>query len=66
MRTLTSMKKGMVDDCRGEVSSKKEPPIKGVVTIRKCEHCGHHEIGIITEEGQSLPLKPGKVQLIEE
>lgn len=36
-----------------------EKPIVGVVTARKCEHCGHHEIGITTEEGCYIPLKPG-------
>jgi hypothetical protein len=37
----------------------KEASVKGVVTARKCKQCGHHEIGIITEEGQYLALKPG-------
>ncbi len=34
-------------------------PIKSVITARKCAACGHHEMGIITEEGDYLPLKPG-------
>jgi len=33
--------------------------IKGVVISRKCSSCGHHEIGIITEAGKFLALKPG-------
>ena len=33
--------------------------IKGIVTARKCEHCGHHEIGITTDEGGYFPLRPG-------
>jgi hypothetical protein len=37
------------------------PPIKGVITARTCEHCGHHEIGIITDEGQFVSLRPGMV-----
>ena len=33
--------------------------IKGVVISRKCSSCGHHEIGIITEGGDFMALKPG-------
>jgi hypothetical protein len=36
-----------------------EKHLVGVVTARTCEHCGHHEIGITTEEGRYIPLKPG-------
>ncbi len=35
------------------------PLVKGVVTPRKCEHCGHHEMGIITEDGEYRGLKKG-------
>jgi len=31
----------------------------GTVVSRKCECCGHHEIGIKTEAGKFVPLKPG-------
>ena len=31
---------------------------KGVVIARKCSSCGHHEIGIITEAGDFMALKP--------
>ena len=59
--------KEWVDGNIEEISPKKEGAIKGVVTTRKCEHCGHHEIGITTEEGRYLPLKPGMaVELMEE
>jgi hypothetical protein len=34
-------------------------PIRGVITARKCAACGHHEMGIITKEGDYFPLKPG-------
>lgn len=45
----------------------KETSVKGVVTARKCKQCGYHEIGIITEKGDYLPLKPGmKVQIVPE
>lgn len=36
-----------------------EKEIKGTVTARKCEHCGHHEIGITTESDEFIQLKPG-------
>ncbi|MFC1895069.1 DUF6946 family protein [Thermodesulfobacteriota bacterium] len=35
-------------------------PIQGVVTARKCEHCGHHEIGITDSDGKYWPLSPGQ------
>ena len=39
--------------------------VKGVVTPRKCGHCGHHEMGIITEDGEYRALKKGmKIILI--
>ena len=34
-------------------------PIEGIVTARKCECCGHHEMGFTTEEGAYVPIKPG-------
>ena len=34
-------------------------PVKGVVKPKKCPHCGHHEVGIITEAGRFLALKSG-------
>jgi hypothetical protein len=40
--------------------------IKGIVTARKCKHCQHHEIGIVTDQGRYMPLKLGrKVILIK-
>ena len=40
-------------------------PIEGIVTARRCECCGHHEMGITTAEGIYVPLKPGmKVMLL--
>lgn len=32
---------------------------KGIITSRKCPLCGHHEVGIISEDGAFQPLKPG-------
>ena len=33
--------------------------VEGVVTARKCDCCGHHEIGITTQTGEYIPLRPG-------
>ena len=33
--------------------------ITGIVTARKCDCCGHHEIGITATDGRYIPLKPG-------
>ena len=33
--------------------------IEGVVTARECQCCGHHEIGITTQDGKYMGLKPG-------
>ena len=42
-------------------------PIKGVVKARECPHCGHHEIGIGTETGDCMALKPGmKIAVLQE
>ena len=38
--------------------------IKGIVTARKCNCCGHHEIGVTTRAGEYISLKPGmKIQI---
>jgi hypothetical protein len=37
----------------------KDKEIKGVVTARTCECCGHHEIGITTEDGEYIKLELG-------
>ncbi|MDM8522900.1 hypothetical protein QUF80_05950 [Desulfococcaceae bacterium HSG8] len=40
---------------------------RGVVTARKCDCCGHHEIGITTQDGEYIQLKPGMlIQVLEE
>jgi len=38
-----------------------EKSVRGVVTARKCDCCGHHEVGITTQTGEYIPLKPGMV-----
>lgn len=46
--------------------TRKAARIRGTVTARKCKHCGHHEIGLITENGRYLPLNPGmKVEIVK-
>ena len=42
-----------------------EKPVRGIVTARICEHCGHHEIGITTDAGEFMALKPGMRILVE-
>ena len=43
-----------------------ETGLRGIVTARKCSHCGHHEIGLVTLQGVFHPLLPGMlVQLLE-
>ena len=50
---------------KGQRKSNIVLPIIGIVTARKCKHCGHHDIGITTDEGRFLSLKPGmKVQIV--
>ena len=40
--------------------------IEGIVTARKCACCGHHEIGIKTQTGEYIPLRPGmQITIIE-
>ena len=38
---------------------KKDIALIGTVSSRKCSTCGHHEIGITTEDGAFYPLRPG-------
>ncbi|WP_153306179.1 hypothetical protein [Desulfatiglans anilini] len=47
-------------------SDHNETGLRGIVTARKCSHCGHHEIGLVTLQGVFHPLLPGMlVQLLE-
>jgi len=39
---------------------------QGVVTARKCDCCGHHEMGITCDSGRYLALKPGMRVLVFE
>ena len=34
-------------------------PFSGIVTARNCPTCGHHEIGLLSENGVFHPLRPG-------
>lgn len=41
--------------------------IIGKVTAKKCDCCGHHEMGIITQTGTYIAFKPGMtVKIIEQ
>ena len=44
---------------RGGRKTDPKSMIQGVVRARKCRHCGHHEMGIVTKSGEYIPLKPG-------
>ena len=33
--------------------------VEGIVAARTCDCCGHHEIGVVTREGEYIQLKPG-------
>ena len=40
--------------------------VSGKVKARKCKHCGHHEIGIVTKKEKFIVFDPAdKVVLIE-
>jgi hypothetical protein len=41
------------------VEIKNDNTLTGTVSSRKCPTCGHHEIGITTQEGTFYPLRPG-------
>jgi len=48
-----------------EIKNSQNKTITGTVTARKCECCGHHEIGVTTHTGEYVPLNPGmKVEII--
>jgi len=50
-----------------EVKDDHKKSTQGIVTAKKCDCCGHHEIGITSRTGKYIPLKPGmKVKIIEE
>jgi len=53
------MKKDAIMDEKSSKVKNDPKEIKGVVTARKCDCCGHHEIGIITQSGKYVPLRPG-------
>jgi dihydrodipicolinate reductase len=41
--------------------------MEGIVTARTCNCCGHHEIGMMTQDGEYVRLKPGmKISIIEQ
>ena len=42
----------------------KETPFPGTVTARNCPTCGHHEIGLVSENGVFRPLRTGTKVLI--
>jgi hypothetical protein len=50
----------------GEEDDQKES-IEGIITAQTCDCCGHHEIGMMTQNGDYVQLKPGmKITMIVE
>jgi len=39
-------------------------PLQGVVIARKCDCCGHHELGLTCDTGEYVALKPGMRVLV--
>ncbi len=46
------------------MTNRKDMPISGTVTARNCPTCGHHEIGLVSENGAFRSLKPGTRVLV--
>ena len=46
------------------MTTPKELQFSGIVTARNCPTCGHHEIGLTSDQGVFRPLKPGTRVLI--
>ncbi|MCG6880916.1 MAG: hypothetical protein LJE96_17445 [Deltaproteobacteria bacterium] len=46
------------------MTNPKELPFSGIVTARNCPTCGHHEIGLISDQGVFRPLRPGTRVLV--
>ncbi len=45
----------------------REVDIEGIITARTCDCCGHHEIGMVTQNGEYIRLKPGmKIRIVVE
>ena len=59
------MKKAIImNEKSSKVKEGQKEYIKGEITARNCDCCGHHEIGIVTKSGEYISLKPGmKVQI---
>ena len=46
---------------------KREIPLTGIVTARKCPSCGHHEVGFTTKDGAFHTLSPDtRIQILED
>ena len=49
------------------MTNRKEIPFSGTVTARNCPTCGHHEIGLVSENGVFRPLTTGtRVVIMDE
>jgi len=59
MEEFSHLKSQIVISSWGGLRPNPKSMIQGVVKSRKCRHCGHHEIGIMTKSGEFLALKTG-------
>jgi hypothetical protein len=59
MEEFSHLKSQIVISSWGGLKLNPKSMIQGVVKPRKCRHCGHHEIGIMTKSGEFLALKTG-------
>jgi len=41
------------------LDKKNTMPVIGVIKARECPLCGHHEVGVVTVNGDFYPLRPG-------
>jgi hypothetical protein len=50
-----------------EVKDHHKQSIQGIVTAKKCDCCGHHEMGITSQTGTYIAFKPGMlVKIIQQ
>ncbi len=59
---IHSLLKPLLTESRTSIAESKSSgdfPLNGQISMRKCQYCGHHEVGVETGSGNYFPLKPG-------